>query len=199
MKLFNNSDIDEMVNILKSDGILSVPTDTIYGLCVRINSINAFNKLMQVKNRPSNKSFSMMCASIEDIKKYAIVDDRAERIIQAFMPGPITIILKKKEDSINNNGEYQIDSIGIRMATSETLKKIINKLGCPVFMTSANISGMPVCQSIDEIRKIFPLIDGILVGDVSYGKASTIVDCTNKEIILLREGPITKEQIEEVL
>ncbi len=199
MELFNNSDIDEMVNILKNDGILSVPTDTIYGLCVRINSINAFNKLMQVKNRPSNKSFSMMCASIEDIKKYAIVDDRAERIIQAFMPGPITIILKKKEDSINNNGKYQIDSIGIRMATSETLKKIISKLGCPVFMTSANISGMPVCQSIDEIRKVFPLIDGILVGDVSYGKASTIVDCTNKKIVLLREGPITNEQIEEVL
>lgn len=198
MNLFNNNDIDKMVEILKNDGVLAVPTDTIYGLCARINSDKAFDHLVQVKQRPSNKSFSMMCSDIDQIKEYAILTGSAERIVKKFMPGPITIVLSKNDSFINNNSNG-IDSIGIRMATSDVLKEVIKRLGRPIFMTSANISGMPSCKSIDEIKKVFPTIDGILDGNVLFGQASTIVDCTTDDVKILREGPISIEQIKDVL
>lgn len=78
MKRYKQSQIDELVNILKKDGVISVPTDTVYGICARINSVNAYNKLVAIKNRPSNKSFPVMCANEDQIKDIAIVDERVE-------------------------------------------------------------------------------------------------------------------------
>ena len=77
--------------------------------------------------------------------------------------------------------------------------EVIEKVGSPIFMTSANLSGKPVCQTIEEIEKTFPNIDGILDGKVSYGQASTIVDCTSDDIKIIREGPIALEDIKKIL
>ena len=96
IKRFKENEIDELVNILKSNGVISVPTDTVYGLCSRIDSKDAFEKLIDVKNRPLNKSFPIMCANLEQIKSIAITDERSEKLIHAFMPGPITLILEKR-------------------------------------------------------------------------------------------------------
>ena len=85
------------------------------------------------------------------------------------------------------------------MATSEPLKELIQSLGSPVFMTSANQSGEEVCTNLDEIEKHCPLLDGMMEGNVSFGEASTIIDCTKEEIQILRQGPVTMEQIQEVL
>jgi len=199
MKIFNNNDVSEMVNILKNDGILCVPTDTVYGLCVRINSEEAFNKLVSFKNRPANKSFPVMCSDIEQIKKVAVVDEVGEKLINSFMPGPITIVLKKRDDySVNNRGTMDIRDVGIRMATSPVLKKVIDELGMPIFMTSANLSGEPVCTSMEEIKEVFPNLDGILEGRVSYGLSSTIVSLVD-DVRIIREGPISSDEIMRVV
>ena len=199
MKLFKYDNVDEMVDILKRDGIIAVPTDTVYGLCVRINSDDAFNKLVVTKNRPLNKSFPVMCSDIEQIRKVAVVDEVGEKLIKNFMPGPITIIFKKRGDyAVNNRGTIDIDDVGIRMATSPVIKSIIDGLGLPVFMTSANKSGEPVCETNDEIKRIFPYLDGILEGDVSYGLSSTIVSLVNG-VKIIRKGPISEEEIMKVV
>ena len=114
------------------------------------------------------------------------------------MPGPITLILQKKPDlpEYVNNGE---DTIAIRMATSKPVEDLIRKTGCPLFMSSANQSGEPTCTSLDEIEKACPKLDGMMEGKVSFGKGSTIVDCTSDNIKIVREGPISLEQILEVL
>ena len=194
MKIYKETEIDNLVNILKNDGIISVPTDTVYGLCGSINSLKAYKKLVGIKNRPQNKPFPIMCADLEQIKSIAKVDKVSEKIIKAFMPGPITIILEKKQDlpKFVNNGEK---TIAVRMATSEVLKNLIKKLDSPIFMTSANKSGEPVCTTLEGIIKNCPNIDGALEGNFLVGQASTIVDCRNGEIKILREGPISKEQI----
>lgn len=194
MKIYNQTQIEELSNILKNDGVIAVPTDTVYGLCARMNSKKAREKLIEIKNRPENKAFPIMCNNIEQIKSIAKVDEKSEKIINAFMPGPITILLEKRIEipKYVNNG---LRLIAVRMATSKTLEELIEKVGSPVFMTSANISGEPVCKSIEEIQEIFDNIDGILEGKVAYGQASTIVDCTSREIKIIREGPITLEEI----
>lgn len=187
-----------MAEVLKNGGTLSVPTDTVYGVCAIMNSKQAEEKLREVKNRPLTKAFPIMCADEAQIKEIAYVDERSEKLIRAFMPGPVTVILKKKEDipAYVNGG---MDTLAIRMATSEPLKQLILKAGCPVFMTSANQSGMPVCTSLDEIEKYCPLLDGMMEGEVKFGEASTIIDCTKEEIAILRKGPVTMEEIQKVL
>ena len=191
-----------MAEILKKDGVISVPTDTIYGLCARINSKAAFDKLVELKHRPANKSFPVMCLNEEQIKSVAIVNDNAEKLIRAFMPGPITLVLKKKPeafDYINNAGERISDEMAVRMAPLKILRELVEKTGCPLFLSSANLSGEKVCSTLDDIEEVFPNLDGVLEGEVSYGRASTIIDCTRDEVIIQREGPILEEQIMKVL
>ena len=197
MRVFKNNEIDEIAQILKNDGVIAVPTDTVYGLCARMNSKKARENLIKIKNRPQNKNFPIMCANLEQIKQIAQVSEKSEKIIQSFMPGPITLIFLKSANvpEFVNKGSNEI---GIRMATSKALEELILKLGEPIYMTSANLSGKPVCKSQNEIKNTLPMIEGILDGKVSYGQASTIVDCSSDEIKIIRQGPISLKNIKEI-
>ena len=198
IKRYKKNEIEDLVKILKNEGVISVPTDTVFGICARINSETAHDKLIAVKNRPIKKSFPVMCANEEQIKNIAIVNDVAQKLIRSFMPGPITLVLKKNKDlpEYVTSGK---DTIAIRMATSETIKKLILELESPIFMTSANQSGEPTCTSLDEIEKMCPKLDGMMEGNVIFSKGSTNIDCSVDEIKILREGPITIEQINEIV
>ena len=198
IKRYKKNEIEDLVKILKNEGVISVPTDTVFGICARINSKTAHDKLITVKNRPIEKSFPVMCANEEQIKSIAIVNDVAKKLIRSFMPGPITLVLKKNKDlpEYVTSGK---DTIAIRMATSETIKKLILELESPIFMTSANQSGEPTCTSLDEIEKMCPKLDGMMEGNVIFSKGSTIIDCSADKIKILREGPITIEKINEIV
>ena len=197
IKRYKKNEIENLVKILKNDGVISVPTDTVFGICTRINSETAHDKLITVKNRPIKKSFPVMCVNEEQIKNIAIVNDVAKKLIKSFMPGPITLVLKKNKDlpEYVTNGK---DTIAIRMATSKKIEELIAKLGSPIFMTSANQSGKAECSNLDEIEKECPLLDGMLEGNVVFSKGSTIVDCTSEKIKILREGPISINQIKNI-
>lgn len=199
IKRYNQNEIEKLVEILKNDGIISVPTDTVFGICARINSKKAHDKLIEVKKRPINKAFPVMCANEEQIKNIAIVNEREEKIIKAFMPGPITLVLRKNNDlpQYITNGK---DTIAVRMATSKALEEMIKKLESPIFMTSANQSGEKECTNLEEIEKSCPLLDGMMEGQVVFSRGSTIVDCTSfNEIQILREGPISIEEINKII
>lgn len=199
IRKYKEEEIDKLAEILMNDGVIAIPTDTVYGLCVRMNSEKAREKLMQIKNRPSSKSLPVMCVDINQIKSIARVNEREEKIIQAFMPGPITLILEKRSNLPEYVNEGSIE-IGIRMATSKAVEELIKKIGGPICVSSANKSGEPTCTTMDEIIRIFPDLDGILEGDILYGESSTIVNCTSKEkLSIQRQGPISLEQIEDVL
>lgn len=197
-KIYNENEIDELVYILKNDGVISVPTDTVYGLCGKIDSKKAYEKLLEIKERPINKAFPIMCADEKQVRKIGIVDKNVEKLISEFMPGPITLILERNEnlDDYITNGK---DTIAVRIATTKALVELIRKVGTPIFMTSANKSGEPECKNIAEIEKLSPLLDGILYGKYSFGKASTIVDCRFGEIKIIRKGPISEKEIRDIL
>ena len=198
MKRYKQSEIEEVITVLKNDGVISVPTDTVYGICARINSSKAYLKLVSVKNRPSTKSFPVMCSDIEQIKSIAIIDDKVLKLIKTFMPGPITLVLNKRPDVlsyINNAGTRETDELAIRMAPTPFLKELIKEVGSPLFLSSANKSGKDVCKSLDEIEIECPTLDGMVMGDVSFGEASTIIDCTDNDIKIQRQGPISEDEI----
>lgn len=198
IKRYKQTEIEELAEILKSNGVISVPTDTVFGICARINSKIAHDKLMKVKNRPQNKSLPVMCSNKEQIESVAKLNEKSEKLIKYFMPGPITLVLKKNNNlpSYVTNGK---ETIAIRMATSPILEKLIIEVGSPLFMTSANQSGKKECTNLDEIEKNCPLLDGMMEGNVIFSKGSTIVDCTSDEIQILREGPISMEQIKNIM
>lgn len=202
MRRYKQSEITEVANILKNDGVISVPTDTVYGVCARIHSKKAYDKLVEIKNRPANKSFPVMCLNEEQIKSIAVVSADAEKLIRAFMPGPITLVLPKKIEAfsyINNAGERVSDELAVRMAPLKILEELLEKTESPLFLTSANISGGEVCKTLDEIEKTCPGLDGMLEGEISLGEASTIVDLTSNEIKIQRLGPISEEEIKKII
>ena len=202
MKRYKQSEIEKVATILKNDGVISVPTDTVYGIGARINSSKAYEKLVSVKNRPSNKSFPVLCKDLEQIKSIASLDENALKLINAFMPGPLTLVLKKRPDAfsyINNAGTRETDEVAVRMIPSKFLNELIEKVGSPLFLTSANNSGKDVCKSLDEIEIECPTLDGMVEGNVSFGEASTIVDLTGDDIKIQRQGPIKEEEIMKVL
>ncbi len=202
MKRYKQSEIEEVANVLKNDGVISVPTDTVYGICARINSSKAYEKLVSVKNRPSTKSFPVMCSDIEQIKSIATLDETSLKLIKAFMPGPITLVLNKRPDVlsyINNAGARETDELAIRMAPTPFLKELIKEVGSPLFLSSANKSGKDVCKSLDEIEIECPTLDGMVEGNVSFGEASTIVDLTGDDIKIQRQGPISEDEIIKVV
>ena len=197
MKRYSNQELPELAEILKNDGVISVPTDTVYGVCARAFSIQAQENLRKVKNRPLTKAFPLMCASLEQIRDIAEVTADAEKIIRAYMPGPLTVVLKKK-DSVPAYVNGGMDTRAIRMASSAEIEELIERTGEPLYMTSANQSGERTCTTLDEIEESCPLLDGILEGETRFGRASTIADCTDG-IRILREGPLTEDDLRKAL
>lgn len=198
IKRYTEKDINELADILQNDGVISVPTDTVFGICAKISSKKAYDKLIKIKKRPTEKSFPVMCATENQIKSIAIVNESSSILIKKLMPGPVTIVLKKKnslEDYVTNGK----DTIAVRITPSSALKNLVLELKSPIFMTSANKSGNPTCNSLEEIEKMCPDLDGMMEGQVKYSQGSTIIDCSTKEIKILREGPITKEQVENII
>ena len=195
-KIYKQNQIEELSKILNNNGVISYPTDTVYGICGKIEK-QVYDKLVKIKKRPSNKAFPIMCSDLNQIKQIAYTNEKIEKIIKKFMPGPITLILKKKENIQDyiSNGK---DTIAVRMAPSKNLQELIKKINSPIFMTSANISNEPVCKNIEEIEQKLKKLDAIVEGKVQYKEASTIVDCSKEKIEILREGPIKYEDIKNI-
>lgn len=194
MKL-SKEDINTMVEVLRKDGVLAYPTDTIYGVCARFDHKKAFDALVECKHRPSNKAFPLMVSDVEMMKQIGVVTPKMEKVVNTFMPGPLTVVLDKKE-VIEPWMNANQNTIAVRMACDASLKEVISKLGVPVYMTSANLSGEPVLESADQIlsgMKVDAVVDAAPLRD----KASTIVKIDD-EIKVLREGPITLEEIMKV-
>ena len=198
IRRFQPYETEAMAEILRNGGVISAVTDTVHGLCARCDSFEAQEKLREIKHRPKDKAFPLMCCDPEQIETVAEVSEQGRKIISAFMPGPVTVILKKRADvpDFVNGG---MPTLAVRMATSEALEKLIRELGCPVLMTSANRSGEKICENLNEIELACPGLDGMMEGIPKFHEASTIIDCSGNEVKILRKGPVTEEQIQSVL
>lgn len=193
MEIIN--DIDIAIKYLKDNKIIAYPTDTVYGLACIMN-YDALNNLKNRKNRPNDKSLPIMVSDINMMENIAQISERERKVINYFMPGPMTIILDKKDcvESWVNDGK---DTLAIRIAGDDRLRKIIDGIGVPIFLTSANFSSEPVCETLEEIKDR-NLCDAGFEGKPLKERASTIVRIED-EIKIYREGPISFEDIKKLL
>lgn len=199
----NNIDytkLEDAANIIKSGGIVVFPTETVYGIGVNALNENAVKKLYDVKKRPINKPISLLVNSIEMIEQVTCGITKIEyELIKKFFPGPLTIILKKK-DIIPNIVTAHQDTVGIRMPANEIAIKLIEYAGVPIATPSANISGKPSGTDLKSIMKDFEGKVNCFIDDgpSKIGVASTIVQVINGVPNILRQGAISQEQIKNV-
>lgn len=199
---FNNHEkIKEAAKVLENGGVVIFPTETVYGIGVNGLDEKAIRKLYEIKERPYDKPISLLVADFEMIKEVAEnISDVEWKIISKFFPGPITIILNKKKcvpDILTNNK----DKVGIRMPQNQTAIELIKCLGKPIATSSANISGKRDNTNLKDILvdfkdKVDYYIDE---GKSKIGIASTVVQVIDGKPIILREGIITKEELEKII
>lgn len=192
-------EMDEVIECLEAGGVAAFPTDTVYGLGVVYDDENALNRLKEAKGRPENKPIPLMISNLKQIESVAVVTDKAKKLIQKFMPGAFTIILKKREDvpAYVTNG---FDTIGIRMPDDEFILEMMNRIGKPLLVTSANMSGMPTGTTfIEVIEQLEGRIDMIVKGMCGFKESSTIVDVSTDAVKLIRKGPISEDEIMKIV
>ena len=180
--------IEKAAEIIKRGELVAFPTETVYGIGADGFNNEACNKIYEVKGRPSNKPLSLMIANRDMIEKIAQISELAEALIEKFLPGPLTLILNKIDDS---------STVGIRMPDNEIALALIKAANCPIAAPSANLSGQAPPTTAQEVFKNFngkiPLIlDG---GICKYSISSTIVDLTGDEPLILRKGAISNEDV----
>ena len=190
-------DKEKIITQMMEGGIIAFPTDTVFGLgCIMDEE--AIKRIYIAKGRDFRKPLPMMCDSLKMIKKVARTGRKAEKIISKFTPGALTVILNKKEE-IPDYVTQGNKTIGIRVPDDEWILGLINKIGKPIMVTSANISNEGSLLKWNDVYDAMNgKIDGIVCEDAGGDKASTIVDLTD-DIKILREGPISLDELKEAL
>ena len=196
-KVVSVDEIEEVCNIIECNGVVAFPTETVYGVGVKFGSKIALDKLMEAKNRDYSKAITLMVADEKDIEKYAYVNENAQKLIDHFMPGMITLVLKKKS-ILSDDFTAGYDTIGIRIPDDPFVLKLLKEVG-PMLVTSANISGQETLLNDQEVYKQFKgKIKIIVKGKCKNTLASTVIK-VDEDVTILRQGCIQEEEIREVL
>jgi L-threonylcarbamoyladenylate synthase len=187
------------LELLNSGEVVAFPTDTVYGIGVRVDLESAIEKLYQIKVRSLDKPIPVMVAALEQLEWVAgLIPDTARRLAGWFWPGPLTMVLPKRRDLPENL--THLPGVGVRIPDHPFTLELLKNCG-PLAVTSANLSGQPEAINADtvmaQLNGRLPLIvDG---GDSRGGIASTVVDLTGAKPCILREGPISAGMIKQAL
>lgn len=193
-------EIEECVKLINNGKVSIIPTDTVYGIGADATNSCAVRKIYEIKQRDFSNPINVLVSSKEMFEKVVKKSNKiAEILIKEFWPGALTIVMEKSEyiPDIVTSGN---NTIGVRMPENEIVLKIIEKLGRPIAAPSANISGKLSGTDVESIRedlkdKVDVIIDG---GESKVGIESTIVRVNEKSVTILRNGAISKEQIESL-
>ena len=184
---------------LFNHGVIAFPTETVMGLGVIYNDFEAYNKLNKVKERPEDKPYTMMVKDLEQIEKYAVIDERTQRVIQKFMPGSITVLLKVRDGAVPAYVTHGTNVIGMRIPTNIEARELLEMVNEPLLVPSANKSGHSPALTSNEVIEIFGQeIDFVMSGKAQNGQPSTIVDLTKETPKVVRVGPISEQEIIKV-
>ena len=187
----------EVIDLLNHDEVVAFPTETVFGLGVKFSHLEALEKIYEIKHRSHSKAISLMIYDPKDIEKYAYVNENAQKLIDHFMPGMITLVLKKKS-ILSDDFTAGYDTIGIRIPDDPFVLKLLKEVG-PMLVTSANICGQETLLNDQEVYKQFKgKIKMIVKGKCKNTLASTVIK-VDEDVTILRQGCIQEEEIREVL
>tara|TARA_A100001011_G_C14134115_1_gene766757 strand:+ start:313 stop:945 length:633 start_codon:yes stop_codon:yes gene_type:complete len=199
-KMYKN-ELESSFNLLKKGEIIAMPTDTFYGLSCDPFNKNAVENLFNLKDRDKSKPLPLLISNKNDLLKFDVNFFDFEPILDAFWPGPLTIVVKTNYDFLE--GMVKSDGyVGFRVPKLEFAIDLMNLMKSPLTGTSANISGQPETKDINVIKdslnlKIIKKVVNISCGDEK--SVSTVIKFSSNKIKLLRKGPVKLKQIAELL
>ncbi len=194
--------ITKAADVIKNGGLVAFPTETVYGLGANVYLSNAVARIFSAKQRPKFDPLISHIADINFLPEYAQTDDRAMNIARHFWPGPLTLILKRKDSNpaidLACSG---LPNIAVRMPSHPVALQLIKESGVPIVAPSANkfksispTTAYHVQESLGD--KVDMILDG---GQCAVGVESTIIDVTGKQVVMLRAGGTTLEALEDFL
>ena len=197
----NTEELKIVCNLIKNGEVVVFPTETVYGIGANALDKDAVGRIFVAKGRPSDNPLIVHLADRNKIRDVAEdITEVEQELIDAFMPGPFTLILKKKM-TIPSIVSAGLDTVGVRIPNNIIARAIIQYSGVPIAAPSANISGKPSGTTIEDIRqelenKVSAIVDG---GETQIGLESTVVKVVDEVPIILRPGAITPEDIIKVV
>jgi L-threonylcarbamoyladenylate synthase len=191
--------------------VVAIPTDTIYGLSCDASDIMAINKIYMLKERAREKPLPIFVANLEEAQSLAYFPDAALKLAHRFWPGPLTLVLKGKTESLLGETKRGIGhlcredgTIAIRVSSSEIISSLLLLLKRPIITTSSNLAGTTPLDDPTKIAVVFgPALAAVLMRGKETAPASlpsTVVLCLEgKEVEVLREGVMTSGEIADAL
>jgi L-threonylcarbamoyladenylate synthase len=195
----DNQAIARAGEILRAGGLVVFPTETVYGLGADATDASAASKIYAAKGRPSDNPLIVHLADPSDAERYAVTSELYYRLAERFMPGPLTVVLPKRE-IIPSAVTGGLDSVAIRVPSHPVAHTLIKAAGVPVAAPSANLSGRPSPTTARHaIEDMYGRADCIIAaGDCEFGVESTVVKPEGDGVTLLRPGAVTPEMLGEV-
>lgn len=197
-----NPDIDIIklcAEKIKQGGVVAFPTETVYGVGANAFDEKAVEEIFYAKERPLQKPLLCHINSLTQAEEIAFLTEDARRLIAAFTPGPLTVIVRKKEcvPSIVTAGG---DTVGLRFPSNKIFELLSLMSGCPIAATSANMSGNISAKNGDEvITELFGRVDIIIdAGRTEYGLESTIISLVDEPKII-RQGAVGRDELERMI
>lgn len=192
----------EAEKVLRSNGAVVGPTDTVYGIFCRADNAKSVKKIFKIKKRSVKKAMPVFVKDIAEARKYAYISDSKARFLEKIWPGKVTVIFHHKEKlpKILTAGK---NTLAMRMPDNKFLLELLSKLNFPLAQTSANISGGPPAKNMEEIKTYFPdgeeAPDLIIDGGEIAGDSSVVIDFTGPKPIVLRAGIMAKNDFDRML
>ncbi|MDI6752548.1 MAG: L-threonylcarbamoyladenylate synthase [bacterium] len=192
--------IKEAASIIKKGGLVAFVTETVYGLGANGLNPEAIAKVFQAKKRPLSDPLPLHIADRNWLFELVYLNDTAEALMDRFWPGPLTLVLPKK-DIIPKIVTAGLSKVGLRMPKSIVALQLIKEIGVPITGTSANITGFPSPRIAKDVEKYLgDRVELVLDGGVcEIGLESTILDLTGERAVLLRKGAIELSELEGVV
>lgn len=192
LELINPTDRKKIVSYLKIGKIGLFPTDTVMGICCRMDKKTSVERVFEIKKREKNKPFLILASDIAQVKKYANIDNPdVLKITEKYWPGPLTIVLHAKKNSVLPQVRANSKTIAVRIPDYDDLTSIISEIGIPLIAPSANLAGEKTPVNFEEIdNKIVNAVDFIVSGECKIKKPSTIIDCSHEKFRIIRDGAV---------
>ncbi|RFU64265.1 L-threonylcarbamoyladenylate synthase [Bacillus sp. V59.32b] len=200
--LINYPQIRQSAQLLIENEVVAFPTETVYGLGANAKSDEAVNKIFNAKGRPTDNPLIVHIASREQLGGMVMeIPETAEKLMDAFWPGPLTLIFKEKPGQLSQLVTAGLNTVAVRMPDHPVALALIEQSGLPIAAPSANTSGKPSPTTAEHVKddlsgKIAAIVDG---GATGVGVESTVLDCTEDIPLILRPGGLPREEIEAVI
>lgn len=195
-------DLQEAAQLLRSGETVAFPTETVYGLGANALDEDAVHKIYQAKGRPSDNPLIVHIYDRKQLLELTEqVSDTAVQLMDAFWPGPLTLIFKKCEGVVPSCVTGGLNTVAVRMPNHPVAQRLLTLVNLPIAAPSANLSGKPSPTAASHVQhdldgRVAAIVSG---GCCAVGVESTVLDLTGEVPIILRPGGVTKEQLEEVV